>query len=548
MMDESGRGPLLKGYMARDAAEPKPCRLDVGRCQGLILCPSRRRLKCLLPKENMIALLSLPPSLRSVVFSFPTALRRVSDAHCFSTLARMAPLQDTRTYSEALRLLDSLQSNRTVVSAVSDASRDMNQDAMPEMLEWTRKAGYEASDLRRLRCIHVAGTKGKGSVCAMIENILLQYRGENQQLTEGKRSQIGKVGLYTSPHLVTVRERIRIDGLPISEPLFARYFFDLWDRFSTPAATSIVPDTQSSETKPAYFRYLTLLAFHTFMKEGVETAVVECGIGGEYDSTNILPPEAVTVTAITRLGLDHIGMLGDTVEKIAWHKAGIMKAGVPAYTVEQVPGAQEVLASRAFEKDVTLQVVKRHPALEDLKLGLEGDFQKDNASLAIVVAGLHLQTLGIIVQPTQESISEEIRQGLETVKWPGRCEVREDGNIQWLIDGAHTIDSIKETAKWFVKKVREADESLRPPTATMLIFNQQDRDARTLVKTLISACHVEIGARRNIQLPDRSPRNSKYYSETPIFRNIFTCAAFCTNIPLKKEVPAEIDLSAQVGV
>ncbi|RAL62439.1 hypothetical protein DID88_005005 [Monilinia fructigena] len=437
--------------------------------------------------------------------------------------SRMAPKD--RSYEDAVALLNTLQSNRAIVSSISNTSNNMNLYAIPEMLEWTRKAGYEASDFSRrgLKCIHVAGTKGKGSVCAMVENILRQYRCEQFEsgvvLGNVKRKSLGKIGLYTSPHLMTVRERIRIDGSPISEPLFARYFFELWDRFSDAASTSTTPhpDPMSSETKPGYFRYLTIMALHTFMEEGVESAIIECGIGGEYDSTNILPAEAVTTTAITKLGIDHVGMLGDTIDKITWHKAGIMKNGVPSFTVPQLQDAQSVLESRAKEKDVTLEVVNRYSGFNDgtIELGADGEFQKDNASLAMAVSASHLQSLGIQDIPTtsellslQQPIPDQFLQGLKTIKWAGRCEIMVTGNITWFIDGAHTVDSIKETGLWYTSKIKA--EGAHPPNS-MLIFNQQDRHPKPLIQTLLNSLQAN-GCR------------------------MFTFATFCTNTPFKSEV------------
>ena len=431
-----------------------------------------------------------------------------------------------RSYQDAIALLDTLQSNRTIVSSISSTSTDMNLYAIPEMLEWTRKAGYETKDFssRGLKCIHVAGTKGKGSVCAMIDNILRQYRSEESDIgvmpggTE--RKALGKIGLYTSPHLMSVRERIRIDGLPISEPLFARYFFELWDRFSDAASASATPhpNPTSPETKPGYFRYLTIMALHTFMEEGVETAIMECGIGGEYDSTNILPAEAVTATAITKLGIDHVGMLGNTIDKIAWHKAGIMKQGIPSFTVPQLQEAQSVLESRAKEKNVKLEVVNRCAGFDDgtITLGAEGEFQRDNASLAMAVSASHLQNLCIEGVPTpsailslQQPIPDKFLEGLKTIKWAGRCEVVVTGNITWLIDGAHTVDSIKETGIWYASKLVQASAEGALPAKTMLIFNQQDRDPDPLIRTLLAS----IG----------------------IYFKAFTFAAFCTNTPFKSE-------------
>lgn len=421
----------------------------------------------------------------------------------------------------------------------------MNQVAIPEMLEWTRKAGYLPRDFAKggLKCIHVAGTKGKGSVCALTESILLQYRGDRagDSLLNGKRQYLNKIGTYTSPHLMTVRERIRIDGSPISESLFTRYFFELWDRFSAVAPDS---DPASIDTKPGYFRYLTILALHTFLQEGVETAIVECGIGGEYDSTNILPPEAVTVSAITRSGIDHVGMLGGTIEEIAWHKAGIMKTGVPAFTTKQVPAAQAALEKRAIEKGVKLEVVEPFKSgkgiAPKLKLGMEGDSQLDNASLAIPVAASHLRTIGITDEVPQagallecvECIPDRFRRGLESARLQGRFEARKSGNIEWLIDGAHTDDSVEAVGKWFIKKIEAAYQEGKPPTATMLIFNQQDRDADALIRRLMST--VLSGMRVN-GLKGWGPDASR----------VFTHAAFCTNTPFKDEADHSTDLQRQ---
>ena len=504
----------------------------------------------------MTTLFRLPPQLRHAFFitTFVPVPRATSHrSRCFSTTPLMTS-NTKRSYADAIALLDSLQSNREVVSSIAEAPRDLNLDAIPEMLEWTRRAGYDVSDFakRGLRCIHVAGTKGKGSVCAMVQNILLQYRrNDADPLGDiGRNRSLGKIGLYTSPHLVTVRERIRIDGAPISESLFTRYFFELWDRFSS-ATTSNSMDPHAVDLRPGYFRYLTLLAFHTFMEEGVETAIVECGIGGEYDSTNILPPDAVSVSAITRLGIDHVGILGDTIENIATHKAGIMKTDVLAYTVEQLPEAQAILENCSVVKGANLHIVKRLELLNtaEVKLSLGGEFQRDNASLAVSVAAAHLQKMGINegvpsleVMMSQDKLSPQFIRALEATKWPGRWEVRKEGNIQWLIDGAHTPDSLEATAHWYFSILEDAlhDENL--PTATMLIFNQHDRDAQGLLRTFLGALD-----RKNpkicLKLVDLEARVAAIqFSES---KKMFTYAAFCTNIPFKSQVPADLDLGPQ---
>ncbi len=204
-----------------------------------------------------------------------------------------------------------------------------------------------------------------------------------------------------SPHVASVRERIMLGGQPIAKELFAHYVFDTWNRLSATArrerggAVDAEPagSYDGPATKPFYFRFLTLVAFHVFLSEAVRSAVVECGIGGEYDATNVLPPEAVTAAAVTRLGVDHVAMLGGTVEEIAWHKAGVFKRGVPAFTV-RIPGqdgAIRVLRERAVEKEaaglveISTENVEQWEGVPGARLG--GAFQKYNMALAVAAAG-----------------------------------------------------------------------------------------------------------------------------------------------------------------
>jgi folylpolyglutamate synthase len=487
-------------------------------------------LKCT-PNPSPFHLMLLAPIKRPSHSPYTCFLRcPISNfTHYHTTTPRSIMDESRRTYANALTLLNTLQSNRTIVNNIKQSDRDMNLDAIPEMLNWVARAGYRVEDFNKLRVIHVAGTKGKGSVCALVASIFQQYSSvtnlsraaSNEGIkTDGANQNpgteaegLGKVGLYTSPHLVTVRERIRINNEPISQSLFASHFFTLWDRFSASASAAGLPNPCSPETKPGYFRYLTIMALHVFLQEGVTTAVVECGIGGEYDSTNILTKEAVTVSGITRLGIDHVGMLGDTLDKIAWHKGGIMKEAVQCFTVPQELEAMQVLEERAKEKLTELAVVERRKDIEsgDVKIGLEGDFQKDNASLAVAVAGAHLSKMGFGDVLHGEKLPEEFLRGLEQVSWEGRCEVMAEGNIEWCIDGAHTVESIKVTADWFTGKLRRSTKA-----QAMLIFNQQERDGAVLALALHMALERATG-----------------------MRHIFSNAAFCTNAPYKTVNPNE---------
>jgi folylpolyglutamate synthase len=333
------------------------------------------------------------------------------------------------------------------------------------MRVYLQRIGYTSKDLDRLNVLHVAGTKGKGSTCAFAASILAHY-----QRAHGIPR---KIGLFTSPHLIAVRERIRVDGAPIGEELFARYFFDVWDRLGDAEKREgpIVLDERlgvPSPPRPIYSRYLTLMSYHVFLQEGVDAAVYETGIGGEYDATNIV--ERPLASGISTLAIDHVFALGNTVEKIAWHKAGIMKPGSAAFTIEQVPGAARVLQERAAAKGVPLKVLEIDPRLQGVHIKPDALFQKKNASLGIALAETALQKLDPGFKPDASTLPQTFVDGLERVVWRGRCEVKTEGPIVWHIDGAHTVDSLKMATRWF------AGECAIKSGPKALIFNQQGRE------------------------------------------------------------------------
>ncbi|KAK1984990.1 Mur ligase, partial [Colletotrichum cereale] len=336
------------------------------------------------------------------------------------------------------------------------------------MCAYLARLGYSISDLDSLNVIHVAGTKGKGSTCAFTDSILARHRARSPA------SLPRKVGLLTSPHLIAVRERIRINGAPLSEALFARYFFEVWDRLGESRAADEADDdavVAPPGTRPIYSRYLTLVSFHAFLREGCDVAILETGIGGEYDATNLVGRPVAT--GITTLGIDHVFALGDTVAKIAWHKAGIMKPGSRAFTVEQAPEAAAVLEARARDKGVALETVGVDPRLAGVRVRPDAAFQKRNASLAIRLAEAALER----VDPegfrrnddAGASLPPAFVEGLETVVWRGRCEVKVEGRVAWHVDGAHTTDSLRMAARWF------ADETAARRGPKALVFNQQGR-------------------------------------------------------------------------
>jgi len=387
----------------------------------------------------------------------------------------------SKDYNAAVSALNTLQSNSTVVAQIRKHGRSTNELAIPEMLEWFGKMGYVPSDFNKLNLIHIAGTKGKGSTSAFVSSILTQYGHDS------KHAAPGRVGLFTSPHLRFVRERIQIDNEPLSEDLFAKYFFQVWDKLSEIGDGS----------KPMYFRFLTIMAFHAFLEESVGSAVFECGIGGEYDSTNII--QNPTVSAISTLGIDHEALLGTTLPEIAWHKAGIFKAGAVALTVQQPESAMKVLRNRASQAGAELFVAKYYPQIQsgEIKLGLAAEYQKSNASLAVATASAHLRALGHTEVPnflidTTTSLPKEFIDGLQQIKWPGRSQIKYNSstNTTWYLDGAHTMESIELSAGWFAKEV----EKYQNRSNFILMFNQQSRDAVALVKALYASVATSLGS------------------------------------------------------
>ncbi|KAH6685443.1 folylpolyglutamate synthase [Plectosphaerella plurivora] len=365
-----------------------------------------------------------------------------------------------RTYGDAIDALNSLQTPFEVVEARRKAGVRPDEAAIREMRAYLARIGHTPADLSRLNVVHVAGTKGKGTTCAFTDSILNHHRLASPSALPRK------TGLLISPHLISVRERIRINARPIAEDLFVKYFWEVWDRLAdTPAA---LPELAVPGTRPVYARYMTLLALHAFMREGVECAVLETGIGGEYDATNIV--ESPVATAVTTLGIDHVFALGDTVEKIAWHKGGIAKPGCPAFSTEQpYEGAARVLKERAEEKGVSLRVIGIDSRLEGVNIRPAAAFQKRNASLAIALAETALAKIDPSFRRQDDALPQDFIDGLEKVQWRGRCEVKHVDGIVWHLDGAHTTDSLKMASRWFV------EESAPRKGTRVLIFNQQGR-------------------------------------------------------------------------
>ena len=380
-----------------------------------------------------------------------------------------------RTYENAIQTLNTLQSNADVIQKMRKEQGRGQRDSLPAMEAFLTRLGISASDLNKLNAIHVSGTKGKGSTCAVAESIMRHH-----QL---------KTGLYTSPHLVEVRERIRINGKPLPRQAFADYFFHCYDMLSSSAS-------DNANQMPGYFRFLTAMAFHVFLEERVDVGIIEVGIGGAFDCTNIIP--SPTVCGISLLDLDHVGVLGDSISKIAWHKAGIMKPSRPAITIPQEGIAMDCLFERAKELGTTLRIAPDFN-LYDLKneLHLEGKHQEINASLAIQLCNTwfleRLPDMGCSQSLSDSSgsrpilngfaLSSRFESGVSNASWPGRCQTIVRDNLSFYLDGAHTKESVNVCVDWLVNKI--GHECNRIEFKRILLFNiSSDRDSFNLLEPL----------------------------------------------------------------
>ena len=261
---------------------------------------------------------------------------------------------------------------------------------------------YLAYPAHGVTVIHVAGTNGKGSTCAMIDSITRAC---------GKRS-----GLFTSPHLIDYRERIKVSGNEIPEHICAAMLTELREI------------CERMETHPTFFEITLVLAMRWFRKCECEVIVLETGMGGRLDATTAVPAD---ICVITPIGLDHMQWLGNTLEEIAAEKAGIFVSGKPVISAPQTPGVQFVLEKEANEVRAPIEFVDA--PLLGYPMALAGEHQQWNAALATAA----LYRAGFALS------SDSVRYGLSTVAWPGRFEVIQPGIV---LDGAHNPQSAEVLA------------------------------------------------------------------------------------------------------
>lgn len=298
--------------------------------------------------------------------------------------------------------------------------------------------------------LHVAGTNGKGSVCAMLDAIC--------------RAAGLRTGLFTSPHLVTFRERIRLNGEMAGMEEIAGQL------------TRIRATCEALDMQPTFFELTTGLAFEIFRRARLDVIVLETGLGGRLDSTNVISPR---VSVITSVGLDHMELLGATIPEIAREKAGIIKQGAPVVCGPVPEEAAAVIAEVAAERGAPLIKVSEPEVVRPV--GLKGAHQRLNAAVAVRA----IEAAGLEIAPVQ------IAEGLRTVSWPGRFQETGRG---FIIDGAHNPDAARRLAETW-------REQFGGQQTQVILGVLQDKDAAGICAALAPVTE------EFVIVPVRSPRS-----------------------------------------
>jgi dihydrofolate synthase / folylpolyglutamate synthase len=296
-----------------------------------------------------------------------------------------------------------------------------------------KRVALAAESASKFKVIHVAGTNGKGSVCAMIDSIC--------------RAQGYRTGLFTSPHLVTFRERIRVNGEMISEESVAD------------GLTTIRNLVANWDPHPTFFEVATALALKHFSDTKVEIVILETGLGGRLDATNAVQSN---VSVITPIDFDHEQWLGKTIPEIAAEKAGIIKPGVPIVSASQRPEAEKEIRARAAKCEAPLQFVTK--PCDKTPIALAGSHQKENAALAI--AALRAMKVDVF--------DSAIARGLAGIEWPARFQRWDERTI---IDGAHNPAAARKLAGTW-------RETFGDQRATLALAVLSDKNLRGICEAL----------------------------------------------------------------
>ncbi|SYZ70093.1 folylpolyglutamate_synthetase [Leishmania braziliensis MHOM/BR/75/M2904] len=339
-------------------------------------------------------------------------------------------------------------------------------DAFETTKRYLDRLGF-APILERIRFVHVAGTKGKGTTSAYIAALLQAYGF--------------KVGLFTSPHLTDLRERTVVDGRLLDESTYAQHFFEFLDKYEGLQYSDSQLDRDiSSPSQANFFRFIFLLSLYIFEQEGVEVAVMEAGIGGRIDSTNTIPSE---VSIITSLGYDHMEILGNTIQEIAAEKSGIMKPGVVCFAAPQRdhPETRAVLEKHAREVGTPLVLLDQNvlPIQSWPKLAIGGVHAVENSKLALMAARRVASIPPIL--PLDE-VEKSVLQGMTYAGRSQIAAVDSGANITFYLDGAHTVESISSATQWFLDV---SAANTRDPSPRRVLMLYTSRDPKSILKAFM---------------------------------------------------------------
>ncbi len=364
---------------------------------------------------------------------------------------------------------------------------------------------------RKFKSIHIAGTNGKGSIASYMTAILCDagYR----------------VGTYTSPHLVKFNERIQINRKPISD----NRVISSW---------LAVKNTPLKIREATFFEYTTAMAFFEFAQQNIDIAIIETGMGGRLDATNILSPE---ISVISNISLEHQSYLGDTVGLIASEKAGIIKPDTAVVTGAKEQNALAVLKNTAKKNSAPIYCLDQHFKTENhgnnsfsysgvygqiskYEKSLPGDFQIDNAAVSIAVCEV-LNNQGINIS------NKSIKEGIKTAKWPGRLEIIKKEPLV-ILDGAHNLDSAKNLAHFL-------SQNLNSRQLTLVLGILDDKPYSDMLALLLPLCNKLIITKpvieRSIEPEKLYDQAKKYVSDIKIISKVAEAVKYAIDNALKTD-------------
>lgn len=395
-----------------------------------------------------------------------------------------------------------------------------------DFYQFLQKRDYKEEKLGKI--IHVAGTNGKGSVCSFFNSVCLESGYH--------------VGMFTSPHLITMRERFVIDGEMVSEEAFLEAF--LWLENAIAAYQEIGKTYQ-----PAFFERLFFMGLFLFQRAGVDISIMETGLGGRLDTTNVIEKPAVCV--ITEIGLDHMSYLGDTIEQIAGEKAGIIKQGIPVVFADKRSESSVVIERIAREKGacchkvsknaykineiqkkcIDFSVCSRYYGYVRLVVETAAVYQVENAAVAVRALEVFMEkeALSLITQ-------EAIQRGICRMRWPGRME---EILPQVWIDGAHNEDGVEA----FLASVRAGWQQEEGKRCFLIFSAVNDKNYDKMIEMLAELscvtdfCITQIPGQRGVRIDELEKQFRIYTNQNiHVFEEIRDAFDFCMHHKGERDV------------